>query len=225
MTASRILVALLVCGGWSASGALAQAPAPGSVALETLASGDTAHNRAVTVSAEGGRTVAAIDARAGFGGVRLGSLQLGEGVIELELKGKDVFQRSFIGVAFHMVDWTTFDAVYFRPFNFRAEDPVRKSHAVQYVSHPVNTWQRLRAERPGQFEQGLEPPPDPNDWFRARIVLGKGRVEVYVNGATTPSLSVDDLGEAKSGGLALWVGEGSDGFFANVTVTPTVPAK
>ena len=29
-------------------------------------------------------------------------------------------QQSFLGIAFHVVDWTTYDAVYFRPFNFRA---------------------------------------------------------------------------------------------------------
>ena len=37
----------------------------------------------------------------------------------------------------------------------------RRSHSVQYVSHPANTWQRLRTERPGQFEQAIDPPPDP----------------------------------------------------------------
>ena len=59
---------------------------------------------------------------------------------------------------------------------------------MQYVSHPANTWQKLRAERPGQFESAIEPPPDPNGWFHARIVLANGKVEVYVNGAAKPSL-------------------------------------
>ena len=181
-------------------------------------------NRALTVATDRGRTVARLDARAGDGGVILEGIQLGEGVIEVDLKGKDVAQQSFLGIAFHVVDWTTLDAVYFRPFNFRAGAAEQRSHAVQYVSHPANTWQRLRAERPGQFEQAIDPPPDPNAWFQARIVLAGGRVEVFVNGASKPSLSVEDLGSAKSGGVALWVGNGSDGAFANLRITPTAPA-
>src|SRR5688572_21152277 len=57
-----------------------------------------------------------------------------EGTIELDLRGRDVLQKSFLGIAFHGIDTGTFDAIYFRPFNFRSEDPVRKIHAVQYVS-------------------------------------------------------------------------------------------
>lgn len=82
----------------------------------------------------------------------------------------------------------------------------------------------LQTERPGQFEQAIDPPPDPNGWFHARIVLAGGRVEVYVNGAGKPSLAVEDLGTAKSGGVALFVGNGSDGAFADLRVTATAPA-
>ena len=204
----------------------AQTPAPTTTDFSRLADGKGAQafNRALTVASEGGRTVAHLDAGAGDGGVLLDGVQLGEGVIDVDLKGKDVAQQSFLGIAFHVVDWTTLDAVYFRPFNFRGPDAERRSHSVQYVSHPANTWQRLRTERPGQFEKPIDPPPDPNGWFHARIVLAGGRVEVFVNGAAKPSLAVDDLGTAKSGGVALWAGNGSDGAFANLTITPTSPA-
>ena len=181
-------------------------------------------NRALGIVHEGGRSIARLDARAGDGGVLLEGVQLSEGVIEVDLKGKDVAQQSFLGIAFHVVDWTALDAVYFRPFNFRAGTAEQRAHAVQYVSHPANTWQRLRTERPGQFEQAIDLPPDPNGWFHARIVLAGGRVEVFVNGATKPSLAVEDLGAAKSGGVALWAGNGSDGAFANLKITPTAPA-
>src|SRR5215831_15350056 len=56
------------------------------------------------------------------------------GTIELDMRGRDVLQKSFLGVVFHGVDTVTQDIVYFRPFNFRADDPLRKIHAVQYVS-------------------------------------------------------------------------------------------
>ena len=211
---------------WSPADSRAQTPNTITADLARLTDGKDAQifNRSLAVAAEGGRTVARLDARAGDGGVLLGGILLGEGVIEVDLKGKDVAQQSFLGIAFHVVDWTTLDAVYFRPFNFRAGTAEQRAHAVQYVSHPANTWQRLRTERPGQFEQAIEPPPDPNAWFHARIVLAGGRVEVFVNGAAKPSLSVEDLGAAKSGGVALWAGNGSDGAFANLRITPTAPA-
>jgi glyoxylase-like metal-dependent hydrolase (beta-lactamase superfamily II) len=211
---------------WSPADSRAQTPNTITPDLARLADGKGAQifNRSLVVAGEDGRTVARLDARTGDGGVLLEGVQLGEGVIEVDLKGKDVAQQSFLGIAFHVVDWTTLDAVYFRPFNFRAGTAEQRAHAVQYVSHPANTWQRLRTERPGQFEQAIDPPPDPNGWFHARIVLAGGRVEVFVNGAAKPSLAVDDLGTAKSGGVALWVGNGSDGAFANLRITPTAPA-
>ena len=222
---TRPMLAAVVLAVASTSG-YAQTPAPITPDLSRLADGKSAQvfNRALTAASEEGRTVAGLDARAGDGGVLLGGILLGEGVIEVDLKGKDVAQQSFLGIAFHVVDWTTLDAVYFRPFNFRAGTAEQRAHAVQYVSHPANTWQRLRTEQPAQFEQAIDPPPDPNAWFHARIVLAGGRVEVFVNGAAKPSLSVEDLGSAKSGGVALWAGNGSGGAFANLTITPTAPA-
>jgi glyoxylase-like metal-dependent hydrolase (beta-lactamase superfamily II) len=224
-TAGRLMLAGAMVAG-SAVSALAQAPEPVTPDLARLADGKSAQvfNRTPTVATEDGRTVVRLDARAGSGGVLLEGIQLGEGVIEVDLQGKDVAQQSFLGVAFHVVDWTALDAVYFRPFNFRATDPERRSHAVQYVSHPAHTWQQLRSERPGRFEQAIDPPPDPNGWFHARIVLAGGRVKVYVNGAGKPSLDVEDLGAAKSGGVALFVGNGSDGAFADLRIAPTAPA-
>ncbi len=54
-------------------------------------------------------------------------------------------------------------------------------------------------------------------------MLANSKVEVYVNHAATPSLVVDDLGEQKSGGVALWAGNGSDGAFAGLKIAPTAP--
>ena len=223
-TCHRVVVTL-ACTVWFASAAFAQPARPIQPDLGRLASGQGAQifNRGVTAAKEGDRVVARLDARTGDGGAWLDGVQLGDGVIEIDLKGKDVAQQSFLGIAFHVVDWTTYDAVYFRPFNFRAAAAESRSHGVQYVSHPANTWQKLRAERPGQFEKAVEPAPDPSGWFHARIVLANSKVEVYVNGASTPSLVVDDLGQHKSGGLALWAGNNSDGAFANLTITQTAP--
>lgn len=152
------------------------------------------------------------------GVVWLKDVTFSTGTIELDLRGKDVVQKSFIGIAFHGVDSVTHDIVYFRPFNFQSQDPVRKIHAVQYVSHPDFTWHKLREEKNGIYEKGIDPPPSPKDWFRAKIVVDDKQVKVYVNNASTPSLTVDKLNTRKSGLIGL-SNEGLAGDFANLTIT------
>jgi len=70
------------------------------------------------------------------------------GIVEVDLRGKNVFQQSFLGIAFHGVDTTAYDAIYFRPFNFQSPDTLRKKHTVQYISQPDYPWEKLRAEYP-----------------------------------------------------------------------------
>jgi len=41
-----------------------------------------------------------------------------------------------------------------------------------------------------------------------------------VNGQTKPALSVELLDDRHTGKLGLWVGNGSDGWFRNLKVTP-----
>jgi hypothetical protein len=145
-------------------------------------------------------------------------VELGNGTIELDIRGKDVQGQSFVGVAFHGVDDTTYDAVYLRPFNFRTDDSARHAHAVQYVSHPTYPWQKLRAEHPGEYEKSVTPAPDPSGWFHVRIVVASPRVSVFVADATEPSLVVSQLSNRHKGRVGLWVGNGSDGDFANLKI-------
>jgi hypothetical protein len=77
----------------------------------------------------------------------------------------------------------------------------------------------LRDERNGIFEKGLiVPTPDPNDWFHARIEVLKDVVRVFVDDDIKPSLTVNRLNDRKSGTLGLWVGDGSGGEFANLSI-------
>ena len=179
-----------------------------------------------------GRTVSAVDVKGkhairlsegpGMGVVWLDGYDFANGVIEIDLLGRSQpVQGSFVGVAFRVVDAQTFDAVYFRPFNFRAADSTRHSHAVEYVSHPQWPWEKLRAEHPGQYEQPLNPAPDGDEWFHARVVVARPKVSVFVNGATQPSLVVNELSDRTHGSVGIWVGEGSGGNFANLRVTRT----
>jgi hypothetical protein len=141
------------------------------------------------------------------------------GTLELEIKGKDILQKSFVGVAFHGVNDSTYEAVYFRPFNFHSKDSIRRIHAVQYVSHPKYPWYKLRDEHNGVYEKGITPAPDPNGWFHARIDVTSTEVLVYVNRATTPSLRVSRLTLSNDGAVGVWVGEGSGGEFAKFKIT------
>jgi len=140
------------------------------------------------------------------------------GTIEVDLRGKDVLQQSFIGIVFHGVDTATHDVVYFRPFNFRSQDPVRKIHAVQYASHPDFPWHKLREEKNGIYEKGIDPLPAATDWVHARIVVNDKQIKVYVNNVQEPSLTVDKLNTRQNGLIGLW-NEGLDGDFANLTIS------
>ncbi|HET6544478.1 MAG TPA: family 16 glycoside hydrolase [Chryseolinea sp.] len=140
------------------------------------------------------------------------------GTIDVDLRGKDVLQQSFIGIVFHGVDTSEFDIVYFRPFNFRSQDPVRKIHAVQYATHPDFPWHKLREEHNGIYEKGIDPPPAATEWFHARIIVDDKQIKVYVNNSATPSLTVDKLNTRNSGLIGL-SNEGLDGDFANLTIS------
>src|SRR5687768_8844155 len=123
------------------------------------------------------------------------------GTIDLDIKGKDLRGQSFLGIAFHAVDNENYDAIYFRPFNFLS--PERKSHSVQYISVPGNGWDLLREKHPGKYENAVQPVPDPNDWFHAKIVIQFPVVKVYVNGSGEPSLVVEQISNRQSGKLGL----------------------
>jgi hypothetical protein len=177
-------------------------------------------NRTAARLTDAARTGARLNEAPGDGVAYLEGIEFGNGTIELDVRGKDVQQQSFLGVAFHGVDGATYDAVYFRPFNFRAEDPERRKHAVQYISHPTCPWQRLRAEHPGKYEQAVKPVPDPTGWFRVRIVVASPKVSVFVEGVNEPSLIVSQLTARGKGLIGLWAGNSSGGDFANLKLPP-----
>ncbi len=175
--------------------------------------------RSVTLENENGTDVLRFDAQQGQGLAYLPGLRLDNGTIEFDVRGKNVFQRSFVGIAFHGVDENTFDAIYFRPFNFKSEDSTRRAHAVQYISSPDYGWPVLRGKYPGKYEQPVQSAPDPDGWFHARVVLDYPTVSVFVDNADQPCLVVRQLNDIKTGWVGLFVGEGSDGGFANLKIT------
>ncbi len=149
----------------------------------------------------------------------LEELNFGTGTIVVELMGENNPGRSFIGIAFNIQDEETFEAVYFRPFNFVATEQIRKDHMVQYVNHPEYTWYKLREERTGEFENEIPSPPNPDHWFKATIKVTEKTVEVFVDNKAEPVLKVERLASGKSDKIGLWVGNGSSGRFRNLHVS------
>lgn len=158
-----------------------------------------------------------LNAKQGDGLAIYQNLEFENGTIEFDVKGKDVLQQSFVGVAFHIQNDSTFNAVYFRPFNFKK--PERTSHSVQYISHPKFTWQKLRTEFPEQYEKTVTPVPNPDEFFHTRIEVAWPMVKVFVENAGIPSLEVKMLSTFRKGKIGLWVGNGSDGSFKNLVIS------
>jgi hypothetical protein len=149
------------------------------------------------------------------------ALEFAEGTLEVDLKGRGKVERCFLGVAFNVVDGKNFEAVYFRPFNFLREPESFRTHSVQYVAWPDNTWEKLRKEKPGQFENTVKPVPDPAGWFHARVEVAKKKVRVWVDDAKEPCLTVDRLGSREKGKVGLWV-DSREGLFSNLKIRPAI---
>lgn len=178
------------------------------------------HNRAATLLKEGSISFVRLSAAKNDGLAWLTGSDFSEGTIELDLRGRNAPGQSFVGVAFRGEDNATYDAVYFRPFNFAIADPARRARAVQYISMPQFPWEKLRAEMPSRYEQPVSPVPEPDGWFHARIVISQRTVSVYVADADRPCLVVTELSNRAGGKIGLWVGNGSSGDFANLKITP-----
>jgi hypothetical protein len=186
------------------------------------------HAEATHMEGEGKRVIhldAEGDSANGIVGLALPrAVAFSSGSIEIDLKGKNVRGRSFLGVAFNVVDEHTFEAIYFRPFNFKADEPFRH-RAVQYIAWPQHTWEHLRTNSPGQFENAILPVPDPDNWFHARVDVSDTDVKVYVNKAQEPSLVARRLSK---GGILRPAGlfvDSSDGHYANLAFTPAKPLQ
>jgi hypothetical protein len=149
----------------------------------------------------------------------LADIEFTKGTIEIELLGENNPGKSFIGIAFNIQDDKTYEAIYLRPFNFVAEEQIRKEHMVQYIFHPEFTWRKLREERTGEFENEISSPPNPDKWFKVRIIIAAEKVEVYVNDIPEAVLTIDRLTSIKSKRIGLWTGYGSSGRYRNLVLS------
>lgn len=182
----------------------------------------TIHNRVATYTREGDKKVVALSESQSDGLMYLSQEWFLQGTIDVDIKGRNLVQKSFVGFAFQIQNDSTFEAIYFRPFNFMSMDTIRRWRSVQYISQPRHHWEKLRTEHPGVYENKTNPVPGPDDWFHVRIILEGKTVSVYVNNSTKPTLLVNRLTVPGSGRIGLFVGNGSNGSFANLSYTSKI---
>jgi hypothetical protein len=57
----------------------------------------------------------------------------------------------------------------------------------------------------------------PGEWTKIKIEISGVKARLYVNDSTQPVLVVNDLKHGDSeGAVALWIGLGTEGYFANL---------
>ena len=175
-------------------------------------------NRNISDYDKAGGSAVEMDAQPGDGIAVLKDTDFETGVIEINLLGENNPGKSFIGVAFNIQNDSTYEAIYFRPFNFVAEEQIRKEHMVQYIFHPEFGWNRLRTERTGEFEAEILNPPNPDEWFAATITITPDRVQVHLPDSPGTVLDVPRLTTPASNKIGYWVGHNSSGRFDNLKV-------
>lgn len=186
--------------------------------------------KAESVKYRGRQALRLIEARGQAGGstevpavALLADSDFGDGVIEAELAGKpgagaNETARGFVGIAFRVSpDAAQYECFYLRPTNGRAEDQLRRNRSTQYQSYPSHPWHLLRKENPGVYESYVDLVT--GEWTKIRIEVSGTKARLYVNGATQPTLLVNDLKlGATTGKVALWVGDGTEAYFSRVTI-------
>jgi hypothetical protein len=144
-----------------------------------------------------------------------------EAAIGSELTGKGApDDRGFAGLSFHIgPDFETHETVYLRMTNGRLNVPPplppRIDRAIQYVAHPDFHFDVSREAFPGRYEKGADIAI--GRWHRLRLEVRGTHLRALVDGVEV--LTVDDLHYAgRRGPVGLFVGDGSRGFFTDLSV-------
>jgi hypothetical protein len=146
-------------------------------------------------------------------------------VIELDVSGApradaDPTSRGFVGIALRVEDRDSiarFECFYIRPTNGRSDDQLLRNHSVQYQQSPDFSWKKLRADSPGVYESYADL--EPGVWTHLKVEVSGTKAKFYVNGASQPSLIVNDLkGGDTRGAIALWSYTSSESYFSNLSV-------
>ena len=158
---------------------------------------------------------------------RINGIEFQNGVIEIEVAGRPLPDaipeaRGFIGVAFRIIDdLSAFECMYLRPTNGRAEQQLRRNRATQYFSYPDWKFDRMRTEVPGHYEAYVDLVT--GAWTKMRIEVEGDKAKLFVHDNEHPTIIVNDLkhGPDLTGGIGLYIDNGTEGFFKNLKVSPS----
>ena len=226
----RIAAAAVIVGiGFLSEGRGPSAREPASAQAELPAISEVVNGHTELVTYRGVRAVKLVPAAETAGKDQdmmalLDGPEFEDGTIQVDVAGAPrpgmpPDSRGFIGISFrtgpHGV-WS--DVFYLRPTNGRADDQLRRNHAVQYASDPEFPWHRLRQESPGVYESYADM--EAGAWTTMRIEVAGTKARLYVNGASQPCLVVNDLKHgARPGRIALWAHVETDAYFGPISVT------
>lgn len=217
---------ILLCGSLAAGSAASADP------IELGSAGFEPHGVEISERRFSGGPALQIRHLSGAGVALLTGSGFSNGTIEVDVAGTvdpeasfvtRFFARGFIGIAFRIEPGlSAYERIYLRPTNARSRDQLRRNHSTQYDSLPDHPWSRLREESPGRYESYVDL--EPGVWTRMRIVVSGDTAMLHVGDADQPALVIPDLvrGDA-AGGIGLWVGPGTLGYFRNLGVRPASP--
>ena len=227
---NQIVFAVIQCtGGWAFSARLEPGGEPSHVHAELPAIAEVLNGRTELVTYRGVRALKLVPAPETAGKdedmmALLGGAEFANGTIQIDVAGAPrpgmpADSRGFIGVSFRTGAhgaWS--DVFYLRPTNGRADDQLRRNHAVQYASDPEFPWHRLRRESPGVYESYADL--EAGAWTSMRIEVAGSKARLYVNGASQPCLVINDLKHGdRPGRIALWAHVETDAYFGPISVT------
>ena len=198
--------------------------------LSNLVTGRTRSSTAVITTHDGSRALRLLPRHPSDPGYApggpmlfLNTLRFHNGAIDIDVsgtpaQGAPADARGFIGVAFRVHSESRFEIIYIRPTNSHADDQLRKNHTTQYSADPDWPWDRLRKESPGVYESWADM--EPGRWTHMKIVVHGTHAALYINHARNACLIVHDLklGDVE-GGIGLWMGEDTEGYFKDLTIT------
>ena len=211
---------------------LAEAQSPGTAPATLDPSRLRLHDASASAATHEGRPALRLvesDGRKGGGMAIVEKLSFQDVEIAVDVAGRRgplaiPDDRGFVGVAFRVsADAARYEHIYLRPDNGRADDQVRRNHSTQYASHPDFPWPLLRKSFPEKYEAYVDL--QPGAWTSMRIVVRAATARLYVHGSNQPTLVVNDLKLPPArGGIAMWIGPGTEAFFANLRTRSDDPA-
>ena len=230
-------ITLAVVAVLTVATASGQAQAPGVYSLDNVPAGSTLHTVIAVPAEYKGRKALKVEftdeANEGPPGVLIDMptyalipTNFKNGTIEVDILGRLNSKalpeaRAFVGLAYRVIDAEArFESVYLRPLNGRKTNPPspRDKRAIQYFAYPDWKFDRLRKEYPdGRYEPGADIADD--EWITLKLDIDDARVRVSINGKEELALT-DTKAAPEAGSIGLWVGRGTEGYFANLRITP-----